>query len=232
MQRTTRYSPLLPALLAVVVSPALAQQDNQTPIWEPVDQSVSDLDLRATSSRYVEQGIGEFGQSGGLYQRTGDDYLRFGPGADLNQQYQLRQPGYTAWIDKPDYLVNDPLGEMRLNVAPDRDRRFVDLIPPNTVFDLVPSSQAGFIPAYDTYNTDLGQNQINTRIDGYVGGSITGELTVKPLPPAPRAHRLPQHLIDQRQSRTRAELAESDHVTGDEQITDPEASSETEPGKD
>jgi hypothetical protein len=192
-----------PILLAFLVSgvgvntaPTHGQNNTQ---WQPVDQTVSDLDLRASSSRRIEQGIGVFGQSGSLYQRPDNGQGLFINGQQATQQYQLRQPGFTAWIDRPDYLVRDPLGEIKLNTSPSQDGQFIDLIPPNTVFDLTLTTPRAFVPYIDPYETDLISPRLDTRIAGWI--DYPAEQAVQPSPP-PIAHRLPPHLMAQRATRS------------------------------
>jgi hypothetical protein len=196
---------ILPTLLYLACAAGpLSAQDNQPADWQPVDQTVSDLDLRAASLRYVEQGIGVYGQSGSLYHRSSTDSGWMGLGQPLSQTYQLRQPGYTAYIDRPDYLVVDRQGEVRLNVAPSQDGRFQDLIPPNTVFDLVPRTQ---IPVTQ-YNSGYSEGWIDPYLSTRINGLVTGEPTVQPLLATPIAHRLPPHLIKAREERA-AEATEA-----------------------
>jgi hypothetical protein len=196
-----------PILLAVSVTTVVAHLSyvfaDESTQWDPVDQSVSDLDLRATSTRLVEQGIGVYGQAGSLYRRSGAGSEWSDTGQPLTQQYQLRMPGVTAWLDRPDYLVVDPLGEMKLNVAPSQDGQFIDLIPPNTVFDLAPPTRGGFVPYPDVYDDGLGSTRINSRIDGWLGTPVSSQ-PGQVWRPMPRAHRLPPHLMAERASQTPA----------------------------
>ncbi len=190
--------------VTAIVSPSFGQT-TPTAVWEPVDQTVADLDLRATSLRRVEPGLSVYGQTGSLYHRSNIGLIQpgyDGRGAVLNQTYQLRQPGFTAWLDRPDYLVYDPLGELRLNVSPGQDRRFLDVIPPNTVFDLVPDTTTPLLPTVWPPDTQYGvDHQVNTRLGGAIP-AMTHTVSVTPtLPPPPRAHRLPDHLIEQRKAR-------------------------------
>src|SRR5690606_14377569 len=141
-------------------------QDNQGDTWQPVDQTVSDLDPRAVSTRRVEQGISVYGQSGSLYQRSDMSSGYNGLGQPLTQQYQVRQPGFTAWIDQPDYLVSDTLGETRLNISPVHTGGAIGLIPPNTVFDLVPHTQVT-IP-FAAYDDGWNLSRVSTRYQGLV----------------------------------------------------------------
>ncbi len=210
---------ILQAALALGCGADMAlSQEAQPVFWEPVDQTVADLDLRAVSSRHVEQGIGVFGQSGSLYHRSDTDQWQT-LGQPLSHTYQLRRPGYTAYIDRPDYLVVDLQGEINLNVAPSDDGNFLNLVPPNTVFDLV------YRPATPTPVNDawLDGPATSTRIDGQFHGRVTGEPTPSPLLFQPvTAHRLPDHLLKAREARRaeaeaeaekqQAEEANEDHV--------------------
>jgi len=186
-------------------SSIVAQSDSQALV--PVDQTVSDLDLRAGSLRYVEQGIGVYGQSGSLYRRTSLDPWSTGSGQPLTQQYVFRQPGVTAWIDRPDYLVQDELGELHLNTSPSQDRQFLGLIPPNTVFDLTPPTAGGlnfYAPQRrDGWRDTRINTRINTRIDGIINtrrstkisGQIVGPSSGS-FPPPPKAYKLPNPRLD------------------------------------
>ncbi len=200
MPHASRYILLTILSLACAVGP-LSAQNNQATDWQPVDQTVSDLDLRAVSTRHVEQGIGAFGQTGSLYQRSATDTAGSGLGQPLSQRYQLRRPGYTAYLDKPGYLVIDQQGEMNLNVAPSADGHYLDLVPPNTVYELVYRPNAP-VPYYDPlYDLDYGNPLTSTRIDGLFHDEVTGEGNELLLPPLPIAQRLPPHLIRERELR-------------------------------
>lgn len=197
MPRATRHILFVAVIAGVGGSPSSARSDADFD-WVPVDQTVGDLDLRATSSRRVEQGIGVYGQTGSLYRRTDLNPRSFSTGQALTQRYQLREPGVTAWIDRPDYLVRDPLGELRLNVAPSLDGQFIELIAPNTVFDLVPQTPRGFVPYDDRPGEGWEDTRINTRLDTRIGDPIgawpqPGHDTLPTFPPPPKAHRLPVH---------------------------------------
>ena len=229
MPSASRYAPMM--LLAALSAPGyLSAQTNQDAQWQPVDQTVSDLDLRAASTRRVEQGIGVYGQSGSLYQR-GDLPPGYAPGYDglgqpLSQQYQLRRPGFTAWLDRPDYLVRDENGEMKLNISPGSGGEVVGLIPPNTVFDLVPHGQTPFVPYAQTYDDGWDLSRVNTRYHGVVTGDPAAQET---LPP-PRAHRLPDHLIAERKARAAAReqsVDETEHAAEPETDSDAPAADTT-----
>ncbi len=164
------------ALIAVCVyvGSAIGQTDPGFEL-EPVDQTVSDLDLRARSFRRVEQGIGVYGQAGSLYRRADHDPWSPPSGDPAARQYQLRLPGVQAWLDRPDYLVRTGQGEVLLNVAPANDRQFIDLIPPNTVFDLVPRSYtAGAVYAEPVYG-----GWRDTRIGHRIGAPLDTALTAQ-----------------------------------------------------
>lgn len=212
----TRFRHYAQVMVLALFGPAghLSAQNNQVAQWQPVDQTVSDLDLRAASMRRVEQGIGVYGQSGYLYHR-GDLPPGYAPGYDglglpLTQQYQLRQPGFTAWLDRPDYLVVDQNGEMKLNVSPIQGFGAVGLIPPNAVFDLVPRGQAPFVPYTEPFNDGWDLNRVNTRYQGVV----TGDPEVQEPPSPPRAHRLPDHLIAERKARAAARAQTPEETEG------------------
>ena len=223
MPSASRYAPMM-ILTALSAAGYLSAQDQSGTQWRPVDQTVGDLDLRAASTRRVEQGIGVYGQSGSLYHR-GDLPPGYFPGYDglgqpLTQQYQLRQPGFTAWLDRPDYLVIDPLGDTKLNVSPGQGGGVIGLIPPNAVFDLVPRAQTPFIPYAQTYDDGWDLNSVNTRYRGVV----TGDPTVQQTLPPPRAHRLPDHLIAERKARAAARGQTTDET---EDAAEPVTDSDT-----
>jgi len=181
--------------------------------WQPVDQSVSDLDLRAVSTRHVERGIGVFGQTGSLFQRptTAGWYI---DGQHITQTYQFRQPGYTALIDRPEYLVQDGFGEMFLNTAPERDGQFIDLVPPNTVYDLSNSLYHVYIPFENAYENDAVSPRVDTRVQGWVDESA-GQNELAPPPPV--AHRLPAHLMARRaEQRAKEAQEQSESIESDD----------------
>ena len=213
MPRTGRTL-LLGALVISCFAGETFAQDDPVNLWQPVDQTVADLDLRATSLRYVEQGIGAFGQNGSLYRRT-DDAGWLANGQPLSQTYQLRQPGFTAYIDRPDYLVIDQQGEVRLNVAPAVDHRFIDPIPANTVFDLVyhPANAAPRPTPDPVYNPWFIIPTSNTRINGRIDGQVTGDPMSTPLLEPVTAHRLPEHLIKRREARRAEAVAPTEADT-------------------
>jgi hypothetical protein len=204
---------IAPMFLAVACTAGhLSAQDNQDAIWRPVDQTVADLDLRATSLRRVEPGVGVFGQSGALYNRGDPSFGYDGRGLPLSQQYQLRQPGYTAWLDRPDYLVVDLRGTLNRNVAASTDGHYLNMVPPNTVFDLVPRGDVPVVPYMDPYDDGWGLDRVNTRITGEIGGEVTGDPSVRPLIAPPRAHRLPEHLMARRKAHADAEAEQADQT--------------------
>lgn len=199
MPSASRYAPMM-LLAALCVPGYLSAQTNRDAQWQPVDQTVSDLDLRAASTRRVEQGIGVYGQSGSLYYRGDRPAGYDGFGQPLTQQYQLRQPGVTAWLDRPDYLVIDQQGEMKLNITPGPGGGAIGMVPPNTVFDLVPRAQTPIVPYAEPYGDGWDLNSVNTRYHG----AVTGDPAAQQSLPPPRAHRLPEHLIAERKARAAA----------------------------
>jgi hypothetical protein len=185
-------------LLAIALGLWCAVTPTNGQAFTPVDQTVGDLDLRARSLRHVEQGIGEFGQSGSLYRRQGFNPWSVGSGQPLTQQYQFRQPGVTAWIDRPDYLVLDEFGQLRMNTSPAQDRRFLGLIPPNTVFDLTLPVTVRLDPDARAIAEGWRDTRINTRINGTINtrysvetSSRIGDLIGRTFPLPPRAYKVP-----------------------------------------
>lgn len=194
---TTGRTILLAGALALSGTVSSTEAQPGAEVFVPVDQTVSDLDLRAGSLRHVEQGIGVYGQTGYLYRRQRIDPWSLGSGQPLTQQYLLRQPGFTAWIDRPDYLVRDELGELRLNVSPAQDGQFLGLIPPNTVFDLTPPTTVGL--SFDSRPMSDGwfDMRINTRMDGLIDTRLSTEISgqvggssVWSFPPPPKGYKL------------------------------------------
>lgn len=202
MWRSKRILMLAGVLAVCWCGHVSAQTDVQPVQWQPVDQTVSDLDLRSTSFRRVEQGLSVYGQSGALYHRSGDAGWSVN-GQQLNQAYQLRRPGYTAYIDRPEYWSYDQAGERRFNIAQPDGRSGLSNIPPNTVFDLVyrPRTVASPPTPLPTDHSLLVQSYTSTRQDGRYDGRVTHR------PPAIAgyqpviAHRLPEALIKARQAR-------------------------------
>jgi len=187
-------------LLALVwlgsISTTSAQPESE--VFLPVDQAVGDLDRRSTSLRHIEQGIGVFGQAGALYRRQGLDPWSAGNGQPLAQQYQFRQPGFTAWIDQPEYLVLDEFGEMRTNASPSQDGQFLGLIPPNTVFDLTPPTVGGWSPQDRAADVGWRDTRISPRIEGRIGTRLSGDGSSQvsnppgwSFPPPPKAYHVP-----------------------------------------
>lgn len=124
---------LVAACLTGSAAPPAAAQE--APL---VDRAVGDLDTLATSSRYLDPAYGNDLNRARLYQlRTAD--LQAG----TRPQYRFEAPGFRATFDQPDYLTLSEDG-VGLNRAPLYDGAFIELIPPNTVFDLTPSRPAAF----------------------------------------------------------------------------------------
>ncbi len=111
-----------------VLVPSLMAQDDP-PL---VDRAVADLDPLATSTRYLDPAYANNPN------RERVTLLRpADPAAGVGAVYNLEGPGYRATFNRPDYLVQTQFGPA-LNHAGLRDGAYVDVIPPNTVFDLTP----------------------------------------------------------------------------------------------
>ncbi len=145
------------AFLSITVATAFGQQA-RTP--RPVDQAVEDLDITARSLRQVETGLGAPGQHTQLFSAGYDDLF------EMPVYYRV-EPGFVARVNRIDYLVvND--NELRLNEAPDADGQFIELIPPNTVFELrtfdeIFAAQAASRPA--TRPIHQLDNQLDNQLD-------------------------------------------------------------------
>jgi len=118
-------------LLALGLAPVYAETFDQL---KPVDQAVADLDLLSTSMRRVEVGLRVHGEQTSLF-RPPVTHTLSGPS---RPQYYRVGPGYVARVDRMDYLVPRPRGQLGLNQAAIADGRFIEIIPANTVFDLRP----------------------------------------------------------------------------------------------
>lgn len=140
----TAYRLMLPCGLLLALAAIVAPLAAQTAI--PVDEGVQDIDPLARSLRQVPLGLRTTGehtsvfavpvdpsaspsdQPTGLYQPYGEErfsYYRIGP-------------GFRARMDRIDYLVRVGKKGLAMNVQPRRDGEFIEVIGPNTYFDLRP----------------------------------------------------------------------------------------------
>ena len=116
--------------------------------WRPVDQTVSDVDPRATSQRRLNHGNAMFNRNSTMYERDLPvDMTRMGrPGYDMRTgqyvptKYQYRAPGVTALVMRPEYLVMKGRSGRRVKVErngkPAADGLFADLASANMIYNL------------------------------------------------------------------------------------------------
>ena len=182
---------LTPAVTLLALSFAPTADAQLDPVeMSPVDQSVEDLDRRAAGMRRVEQGIGVFGQAGSLYRNPGASPWSAGQEHDPGQQFLYRQPGVTAWIDQPGYVTQDSFGDIRFNTAPGQDGAYLQLVSPNTVFDLTPNTAIATQDVLPAIRDGWQDTRINTRIDGTIQRRIDDPSGLR-FPAPPKAHKVP-----------------------------------------
>ncbi len=146
------------ALVVVALSAAtLAHADSaDAPL---VDRAVSDLDPLATSSRVLDPAFANDLNRARLFELEPGDPL-----TGQRPQFQFVAPGFRATFDRPDYLTLSEDG-ITLNQAPAFDGAFVELIPPNTVFDLtLPQTSEPLEPT-----PEMRRWQVDTRWDARIG---------------------------------------------------------------
>ena len=148
----------------------------------PVDQTVSDLDPLGTSLRWVEPGNAQFSNRVRLY-RLDESGVDPATGLIFPGQYLYRSPGVQARLDRPQYLSLSPFStpnhsQMVINAAPAVDGAFIEMIPPNTFFDLVLRPDPRSSPA-NPYGDQSQANgvRMNTRIDTRIDSRIDGRVT-------------------------------------------------------
>ena len=168
MTRSLRYAAVSAVLLATAASGgAMPPQQLQ-----PVDQAVEDLDPLATSLRRIEPGLDKYGQHSSLFRRVGR-----GDEPNRVPVYFRIGPGFTARVDRIDYIVRDDENGLTVNEAPKAEGQFIELIGPNTVYELSPitTPRRPEMPPPSRHEVDnrIWQNmRIDTRIDGRIDTRI------------------------------------------------------------
>lgn len=111
---------------------------------KPVDQAVADLDPLARSYRQMEAGLRYEGEQRSRLFTTvpNDRYSAFARSGALGtpvkpQSYRIGK-GFVARVDRINYLMYAPDGELAMNVGPRKDGQYLEMIGPNTVFELRP----------------------------------------------------------------------------------------------
>lgn len=176
--------------------------DLRVSVGQPVDQTVEDVDPLATSLRRVEPGnalysdrirIYEFGPPSPLGMDRSSFQRDPATGLAMPQQYRYVAPGVQAWLNRPDYLVRTgpDRRDIGFNVAPYADGAFVEVVPPGTVFDLIPRPQILARPTPLAEETAFWPDQrldarldlrLNTRVDLRLGAAPANA----PLQPVPQ----------------------------------------------
>ncbi|MEM9021867.1 MAG: hypothetical protein AAGC44_15025 [Planctomycetota bacterium] len=176
--------PKLPAILMLLVTPALGQATS-----DRVDRNVGDQGPLSVSQRVVDPGNARWARGTSLTDRFGqaqpqwlDQALDHRVDPRLNQRYLYQAPGVSAMLNQPDYAALTPDGTIVRN-AQGIDGAVVQLTPANVVYILspeylAPPNQASADPADQALppvNTDRVQptplvqhDQLmrDTRIDG------------------------------------------------------------------
>lgn len=155
-------------LVFFVAMPALAMQPRE---FELVDRAVADLDPLAQSLRQVSTGLHVHGERTGFFKP-----ISIGGATHREPVYYRLGPGFTACLHRPDYVVRRGQDKLRRNVAPEVDGEFLELIPPDTVFELRPIRQlapppvrsdtpARWVVSNRFWQSGLFNNLIDTRIN-------------------------------------------------------------------
>jgi hypothetical protein len=151
---------------------------------KPIDQGVGDIDPRATSLRRVESGLRIDGEQTSLFQLNQPVDLVHRP------QYYRIGPGFRARTDRLNYLVldkDDPGTRKRPNFAfnqqPRVDGEFIELVGPNTVFELTLGYESPFITPPQIDDRPLPDARlapvIDSRLDGRLDTLIDGRLETR-----------------------------------------------------
>ncbi len=139
--------------------------------WQPVDQAVGDLDPLTSSMRVIQPGLRTIGEQTSLFRVETDAVT----GLTLNKTSYVRVgTGFRARYDRPDYLVIVDRRHFDRNIAPRFDGEFVELVPPNTVYDLTPLPSVTTTPAVSKFAA-VGP-RIDPRIDGRIYTGVSGRV--------------------------------------------------------
>lgn len=168
MTRSLRYAAVSVLwLITAATGSAMPPQHLQA-----VDQAVEDLDPLAKSMRRIEPGLDQYGQHSSLFRRVG----RAGALNRVPVYYRIG-PGFIARVDRIDYIVRDDENGLTVNEAPKAEGEFIELIGPNTVYELSPitTPRQPETPGSSQHEADnrIWQNmRIDTRIDGRIDTRI------------------------------------------------------------
>ncbi len=177
-----RYVRLGLILLSVTASAAIAESitDTAAKPWQPVDQTVEDLDPLSAGLRHIDPGNARFSDRVSLYQpitpmswNPVESAIVEGTGINLNRRYQYRIPGMQAFFDQPSYLVKDEWEQYSFNNSPLNEGEYIEFIPADTVFNLIPEHELTPTPRYEQpLDPHFQDNRIDGRLDLRVNGRI------------------------------------------------------------
>ena len=190
-----RYATVVNGLVILCASylPVLAVPSQQL---QPVDQAVDDLDPLSVSMRRIEVGLRIDGEQTSLFKTVGRD-SQFGA-----PQYYRIGPGFTARVNRMDYLVLRDGGrrpQLDMNISPRVDGEFLELIPADTLFEIQPLGPhtlsypltfeaqprgRGQAPIHTQWRID---NAVDTRIDLRINRRINKDLDRRHWPDWPRS---------------------------------------------
>jgi hypothetical protein len=198
-------------LVALMIGPAAGQQAanpqtgpeapagtfrKEVAPGDPVDQTVEDLDPRSRSLRQVEPGNAQFPEHVSLYRRA--EPVK-GPAATgplrhhgQARPFVYRAPGVEAFVDQPQYLT--PQGRNRpVEEGLSGDRRFLQQITANTVFNLIPEAAKPNASANQSAEPPAGQvterYRVDTRLDTRVSPRVEGRIDGRVNAPAGASRR-------------------------------------------
>lgn len=160
--------------------------------YAPVDQAVADLDRLTISLRRVEPGlrVGD-GEKTALFapmQWPGQSSRAMVAAipdrtSDSSSPFYRIGPGFRAKVDRIDYLIKIDKHEYAVNVAPIQDGKFIELVSPNTVFDLQP-----VLPIPATVSTQAAQAvqalpdwSLPRQIDAHLERRIERQIQPRPI---------------------------------------------------
>jgi len=120
----------------LVIAASVARAQIPIEALSPVDQAIEDLDPLSTSLRVREPGLMLLGQDSSLFEIPAD-LLDQGAGAGATgRRYYRVGPGYVARVARIDYAIPVGRRSFLVNQQPIEDGDFIELVPPDTVFEL------------------------------------------------------------------------------------------------
>jgi len=168
------WLPVIVLLMSGVVAAAESITGNEPFALKPVDQAVEDLDPLSAGLRHVDPGNALFSDRVSLYQplystqwpQQPSQWANTTIGIDLGSRYQYRMQGMQAFIDQPEYISQNASEEYGFNFSPAKDGQFIEIIPANTIFNLIPEHELMTpTPIQQPYNPYRLDTQLDGRLD-------------------------------------------------------------------